>query len=318
MAKKAKYHFNRETLSFEKIELTFLRIIKIIGTHTIIGLTIGVIAFFVISKIFQSPTEKSLVKENAELQNRYKVLNKQIDEISGVTSDLRLRDNNLYRAIFQAEPIVVKNSDIGFYKGLENMSNSQLINYITTKTNDLRKQVYLQSKSYDEIYQLAKQNELRLQSLPAIQPVMNKDLSRLASGFGYRIDPVYHVTRFHAGMDFAAPTGTDVFATGDGKVVFAGWKQGYGNCTIIDHGFNYETLYGHQSQIKVHEGQSVKRGDIIGLVGSTGKSTAPHLHYEVHFKGEPQDPRNYYFLDLTPEQYDQMIKLSENSGKVFD
>lgn len=319
MARKAKYHFNKETLSFEKIEITFLRVLKDVGIYTFVGLIIGVVAFFVISNLFSSPMEKSLKKENEEMKNRYKFIEKQLDEMSSVISDLRLRDNNLYRVIFQADPIELgQDSSLHYYENLSDMSNAKLMNYIALKTNNLAKAVYLQSKSYDEIIMLAKQNESRLQNLPAIQPVMNKDLRRLASGFGYRIDPIYHVKRFHAGMDFAAPTGTDIYATGNGKISFAGWKQGFGLCVIINHGFNYETLYAHQSKILVRQGQSVKRGEVIGLVGNTGKSTAPHLHYEVHFKGQPQDPRNYYILDLTPEQYDEMIRLSESSGNVLD
>jgi peptidase, M23B family len=319
MAKKTKYHFNKETLSYEKIEITFSKVLKAIGIYTFVGITIGIVTFFVVSKFFSSPTEKSLRKDNEDLRNRYKLIEKQINEMNGVMNDLRFRDNNLYRVIFQADPIELnQDSSLQYYDKISEMSNADLMNYISKKTNDLAKSVYVQSKSYDELVLLAKQNENRLQNLPAIQPVMNKDLRRLASGYGYRVDPIYHVKRFHAGMDFAAPSGTDIYATGNGKVSFAGWQQGYGMCVIINHGSNYETLYAHQSKILVHQGQSVKRGEVIGLVGNTGKSTAPHLHYEVRLKGQPQDPRNYYLLDLTPEQYDEMIRLSENSGNVLD
>ncbi len=319
MAKKTKYYFNRETLSFEKIEITFVRVLKHIGIYTLIGITIGIVAFFVISRLFASPMEKSLKKENEELRNRYKFLEKQLDEMNNVIGDLRLRDNNLYRVIFQADPLEQNtDSSLLYYEKLSEMNNAKLMNYLSLRTNDLAKSIYRQSKSYDEILLLAKQNENRLQNLPAIQPVMNRDLSRLASGYGYRIDPIYHVRRFHAGMDFAAPTGTDIFATGNGKVLSAGWEQGFGLCVKIDHGYNYMTLYAHMSKIMVRQGQNVKRGEVIGLVGNTGKSTAPHLHYEVHLRGKPQDPRNYYYLDLTPEQYDEMIRLSESSGNVLD
>lgn len=319
MAKKTKYYFNRETLSFEKIEITFVRVLKHIGIYTLIGITIGIVAFFVISRLFASPMEKSLKKENEELRNRYKFLEKQLDEMNNVIGDLRLRDNNLYRVIFQADPLEQNtDSSLLYYEKLSEMNNAKLMNYLSLRTNDLAKSIYRQSKSYDEILLLAKQNENRLRNLPAIQPVMNRDLSRLASGYGYRIDPIYHVRRFHAGMDFAAPTGTDIFATGNGKVLSAGWEQGFGLCVKIDHGYNYMTLYAHMSKIMVRQGQNVKRGEVIGLVGNTGKSTAPHLHYEVHLRGKPQDPRNYYYLDLTPEQYDEMIRLSESSGNVLD
>jgi len=321
VAEKTKYHFNKDTLSFEKIETTFVHIIKIIGIQLFSGICVGVILFFLISWFLPSPIEKQLKKENQELKNNYNLLSKKNDEMNKVLSDLRYRDNNLYRVIFQAEPIETNgeyNNWTQSYEELEDQSNQQLLGSIIKKTKNLERQIYIQSKSYDELFTLSKKNGERLQSLPAIQPVMNKDLSRVASGFGYRIDPIYHTTRFHEGMDFTSPQGTDVYATGNGTVSFAGWSQGYGNCIRIDHGFNYETLYGHLSQILVHEGQKVTRGDIIGLVGSTGKSTAPHLHYEVHFKGVPQNPQNYYYLDLSPEEYDKMIQLSNNSGKVFD
>ena len=172
--------------------------------------------------------------------------------------------------------------------------------------------------TYDELLALAKTQEVRMENLPAIQPVLNKDLKRTASGYGMRIDPVYHVRRFHAGMDFSAPVGTDVFATGNAKVVFTGWKHGYGNTVELDHGFGYTTVYAHLYKIIVRKGQSVKRGDVIALVGNTGKSTGPHLHYEVRYQDKPVDPRNFYFYDLTPEQYDQMIQLSNNFGHMLD
>ncbi|MDR3328111.1 MAG: M23 family metallopeptidase [Prevotellaceae bacterium] len=321
MAKKTKFHFNQETLSFEKIEMTFVKVVKYVALHLFTGLGLGVIAFFVISSVLPSPLEKSLRKENAELKNNYAILDRRISGMNGIMADLQQRDNNLYRVIFQTDPIdrSLRHSNvIKEYDKIDNMSNSRLIDYAIDKANDVAKQIYVQSKSYDELFLLSKKQEEKLQCLPAIQPVMNKDLSRVASGYGYRNDPVYHTTRFHAGMDFTAPTGTDIYATGNGKIDFAGWRQGYGNCVIINHGFDYETLYGHLSTISVREGQKVTRGEIIGLVGSTGKSTGPHLHYEVHFRGQIQDPRNFYFLDLTPEEYDRMISLSENSGQVFD
>ncbi|MDR0830046.1 MAG: M23 family metallopeptidase [Prevotellaceae bacterium] len=318
MARKAKYHFNKETLSFEKIETTISHIIKLIGIHTFTSIFFGILIFFVIARLFPTPLEKSLRKENAVLTNNYEMLDKRVDEMGKVISDMTHRDNNLYRVIFQADPIERNSRNADFYENIGNMSNSQLMNTAISKTNDLAKKIYMQSKSYDELFTLSKKQEEKLLCIPAIQPIMNKDLSRMASGFGYRNDPIYHVTRFHAGMDFTASTGTEIYATGNGTVSFAGWRQGYGNCVVINHGFGYETLYGHQSKILAREGQKVTRGDIIGLVGSTGKSTAPHLHYEVHFKGAVQNPANYYFVDLTPAEYDKMIELSQNSGQVFD
>ena len=321
MAKKTKYHFNKETLSFEKIETTFLHFVKMVGIQLFTSICIGVALFFVISWLIPSPIENQLKKENRELQNNYNLLDKKVCEMDKVISELHHRDNNLYRVIFQADPI---ETNIGYanwadiYEELENKSNRQLLASTINRIKNLERQIYTQSKSYDELFLLSKRNEERLLCLPAIQPILNKDLSRVSSGFGYRRDPVYHTTRFHAGMDFTAPTGTEIFATGNGTVSFAGWEQGYGNNVKINHGFNYETLYAHLSKILVREGQKVQRGDVIGLVGSTGKSTAQHLHYEVHFKGVPQNPQNYYFLDLSPDEYDRMIQLSNNSGQVFD
>ena len=198
------------------------------------------------------------------------------------------------------------------------MSNSALIIEATKRVDDLAKQIYIQSQSYDELVRLAKQNDKKLRHIPAIQPVLNKDLKRMASGYGVRIDPVYHTARFHAGMDFTAPIGTDIYVTGDGVVESVGWRQGYGNCITVNHGFGYVTLYAHMHKLGVRVGQKLTRGDIIGTVGNTGKSTGPHLHYEVRYQGKPVDPRNYYFLDLSPEQYDEMIQLSQNAGQMFD
>jgi murein DD-endopeptidase MepM/ murein hydrolase activator NlpD len=182
----------------------------------------------------------------------------------------------------------------------------------------LQKEMYVQSKSYDDIVQMAQTQEIRMENIPAIQPVLNKDLTRVASGYGMRIDPVYHVRKFHQGMDFTAPTGTEIFATGNAKVVFSGWKQGYGNTVILDHGYGYQTLYAHLYKSLVNVGQKVRRSDVIALVGNTGKSTGPHLHYEVRLHGKAVDPRNYYFYDLSPEDYDRMIQLSNNFGRMLD
>ncbi|MDR1814689.1 MAG: M23 family metallopeptidase, partial [Tannerella sp.] len=182
----------------------------------------------------------------------------------------------------------------------------------------LKKQLYVQSNSLEELISIGKTMEERLRCIPAIQPVANKDLKHTASGYGMRIDPIYHIKAFHSGMDFSAAIGTEIHATGDGTVVFAERKQGYGNCVIINHGFDYETLYGHIDKIKVHTGQKVKRGEVIATVGNTGKSTGPHLHYEVIYKGRYENPSKYYFQDLTPEEYDKMIQIAENHGQVMD
>jgi murein DD-endopeptidase MepM/ murein hydrolase activator NlpD len=240
-----------------------------------------------------------------------------------VMTDLQQRDDNLYRVLFGAEPIPLSirqgtKRKIEYYEQLSRMTNKQLSADLALKVDILEKEIYVQAKSYDEVLDMAKNQEIRMENIPAIQPVMNKDLKRVASGYGMRIDPVYHVRKFHQGMDFTAPTGTEVFATGNAKVKFAGWKQGYGNTVILDHGYGYETLYAHLYKALVRKGQKVRRSDIIALVGNTGKSTGPHLHYEVRLNGKPVDPRNYYFYDLSPEEYDQMIQLSNNFGQMLD
>jgi len=322
MAKK-KYIFNPETLSYEPVEYTFGYKIRRFLVHTFTGIMIGTLFFFVLALTLQSPEEKQLNDEKNKIEAQYKILERQFNEAQVVLNDLQERDNNLYRVVLQAEPIpfsvrhaFAANAD--YYHQLLNMTNSEIVVNTTKELNVLKKQLYLQSKSYDELILLAKNKETMLQHLPAIQPVLNKDLARMASGFGWRIDPIYHTQRFHEGMDFVAPTGTEIFATGDGTISRAGWEQGYGNCVKISHGFGYETLYAHMSKIKVRIGQRVKRGDVIGLVGNTGKSTAPHLHYEVHYKGQVMNPQNYYFLDLSPEEYDRMVQMSNNSGQLLD
>ncbi len=323
MGKKKKFYFNPETLNYEQIEYTWAYKVKRFFYHILSGAFAGVLFFFLFLYVVESPREKQLSRENKKIQAQYKFLDKQLDDVQLVLSDMQMRDDNLYRAILQADPIplsvrksITPNTE--YYDNLMKETNSEIIVATTKKLNGIKKQLYVQSKSFDEILDLAKENESKLVHIPAIMPVLNKDLRRTASGYGWRIDPVYNVRRFHKGMDFSAPIGTDIFATGNGTIKFTGWQQGYGNAVIIDHGFGYETLYGHMSKILVKRGQKIKRGDVIGLVGNTGKSTGPHLHYEVHYKGTVQNPQNYYFLDLSPEEYDLMVQLSNNTGQMLD
>lgn len=320
---KRKFHFNPETLSYEETDHTLLFKIKRLLIHLFSGVSLGAVFFFIFVSLVDSPEEKQLQQDKNRMYVQYKLLEKSMDEIQEVLTDLQGRDDNLYRVIFQADPIpyalrkaTATNSE--YYKQLLDMTGSEIAVTTTKKYNELKKQLYIQSKSYDELVQLAQNQEKMLLHIPAIQPVLNKDLKRAASGYGWRIDPIYRTRRFHEGMDFTAPSGTDIYSTGNGTVVLAGWRQGYGNCVEINHGFNYKTRYGHMSAIKVRVGQKVNRGEIIGLVGSTGKSTGPHLHYEVHYRGQPQNPQNYYFLDLTPAQYDEMVQITENAGQMFD
>ena len=322
MAKK-KYKINPETLAMEQVEHGFRYWLRQTGIYILAGIVLGIGFLYLFLIFFPSPREKQLLREKAVMESQLEVLNSQVDQMQVVMTDLQQRDDNLYRVLFGAEPIPMNlrqgaQRKIDYYEQLAQMTNSELVADLTLKVDLLEKEMYVQAKSYDEVAQMAKEQEIRMENIPAIQPVMNKDLKRVASGYGMRIDPVYHVRKFHQGMDFTAPTGTEIFATGNARVEFTGWKQGYGNTVILDHGYGYKTLYAHLYKSLVRKGQKVRRSDIIALVGNTGKSTGPHLHYEVRLNGKPVDPRNYYFYDLSPEEYDQMIQLSNNFGQMLD
>ena len=320
---KKKFQINPKTLVLEEVEYGIGYWLRQSGIYIISGIILGIVFLFLFLTFFPSPREKQLQREKEALQAQLSTLSQQVDQMQLVMVDLQQRDDNLYRVLFGAEPIPLSirqgtQRKISYYEDIARMTNNQLSADLTLKVDVLEKELYVQSKSYDEIIEMAKNQEIRMENIPAIQPVLNKDLTRVASGYGMRIDPVYHVRKFHQGMDFTAPTGTEVFATGNAKVSFSGWKQGYGNTVILDHGFGYETVYAHLYKSLVRKGQKVRRSDIIALVGNTGKSTGPHLHYEVRLNGRPVDPRNYYFYDLSPEEYDQMIQLSNNFGQMLD
>lgn len=318
-----KFHINPKTLILEEVEHGIGYWLRQGSLYILSGIVLGIIFLFLFLTFFPSPREKQLLREKEALQAQLTTLNQQVDQMQLVMVDLQQRDDNLYRVLFGAEPIPLNirqgtQRKISYYEEIARMTNNQLSADLSLKVDILEKEIYVQIKSYDDIIEMAKKQEIRMENIPAIQPVLNKDLTRVASGYGMRIDPVYHVRKFHQGMDFTAPTGTEVFATGNAKVKFSGWKQGYGNTIILDHGFGYETVYAHLYKSLVRKGQKVRRSDIIGLVGNTGKSTGPHLHYEVRLNGRPVDPRNYYFYDLSPEEYDQMIQLSNNFGLMLD
>lgn len=318
-----KFHINPKTLILEEVEHGIGYWLRQGSLYILSGIVLGIIFLFLFLTFFPSPREKQLLREKEALQAQLTTLNQQVDQMQLVMVDLQQRDDNLYRVLFGAEPIPLNirqgtQRKISYYEEIARMTNNQLSADLSLKVDILEKEIYVQTKSYDDIIEMAKQQEIRMENIPAIQPVLNKDLTRVASGYGMRVDPVYHVRKFHQGMDFTAPTGTEVFATGNAKVKFSGWKQGYGNTIILDHGFGYETVYAHLYKSLVRKGQKVRRSDIIGLVGNTGKSTGPHLHYEVRLNDRPVDPRNYYFYDLSPEEYDQMIQLSNNFGLMLD
>lgn len=317
------YRINSETLQLERIEHGFRYWLRRSGGYILGGICIGILFFYVLLYFFPSPREASLMQYNKNLIAQLDLMNKQVDQLQIVMSDMAQRDDNLYRAILGAEPIPLSTrlgatQQVSYYDSIARMTNVQLAAEVQRKVDILEKEMYVQARSYEEVVELAKNQEVRMENIPAIQPVLNKDLKRMASGYGWRVDPVYHIRRFHEGMDFSAPIGTEIFATGNSTVIFAGWKQGYGQTVDLDHGFGYTTRYAHCSKLLVRPGQKVKRGDVIALVGNTGKSVGPHLHYEVHYQGRPIDPRNFYFYDLNPEDYDKMVQLSSNMGNMLD
>ena len=321
---KYKYKYNPRTVSYEKVELTlkdkFMRFL----TYFAATLVLAVLYNLIFSAFFNTPKEKELMRENNQLELQYEMLNEQFDRVEKVLKDLKERDNNIYRVIFETEPIPSSVRQAGYggsdrYEDLRSMENSDLIIKTNQRLDKLSKQLYVQSKSYDEIISMAKNKEKMLSSIPAIMPVSNKDLTRTASGYGWRIHPIYKIRKFHEGMDFTAPTGTEVYATGDGVIeVVKSSKRGYGKRVVIDHGFGYKTRYAHLNEFNVRRGQEVKRGEVIGYVGSSGLSVAPHLHYEVMKGNKNVNPVDYYFNDLTPKQYEKMIFISSNSGQSLD
>ena len=321
--RKVYYIYNPRTQTYDRIYPTVRQRLMSHLRRLFIGMGLGAACFIAPLIIFGSPSEKELRKENSRLQAQYNVLSHRMDEAMGVLQDIQQRDDNLYRVIFQADPIspAVRKASYGGtnrYEPLMDMADAELVVNTTQKLDVLYRQLYLQSRSFDEVVEMCRQHDEMLRCIPAIQPVSNKDLKQTASGYGTRVDPIYGTTRFHAGMDFSANPGTDVYATGDGTVVKMGWQTGYGNVIIIDHGFGYETWYAHLQEFRTKLGKKVVRGEVIGGVGSTGKSTGPHLHYEVHVKGQVVNPVNYYFMDLNAEDYDRMIQLAANHGKMMD
>lgn len=321
--RKVYYIYNPKTRTYDRVYPTVRQRALSIARRLFVGMGLGAASFIILLLIFGSPSEKELRIENSRLLAQYNVLSHRLDEALGVMSDIQQRDDNLYRVMLQADPIADPVRKAGYggtnrYEELMDMANADLVVNTTQKMDMLDRQLYIQSQSFDEVVALCKEHDDMLKCIPAIQPVSNKDLKKTASGYGVRIDPIYKTTKFHEGMDFSANIGTPIYATGNGTVTKAGWQSGYGRVVIINHGYGYETLYAHMNKINVRVGQKVTRGEVIGEVGNTGKSTGPHLHYEVHVKGRVVNPVNYYFMDLNAEDYDRMIQIATNHGNVFD
>ncbi|OQD41859.1 MULTISPECIES: M23 family metallopeptidase [Flavobacteriaceae] len=323
---KVKYYYDPDTLSYRKIEpkkskryrnvFLFLAAAALFG---FLGLTV-----LLNTNLVNTPKELSLEREVQNYELQYEILNKKMDQMEQVLANIEDRDNNIYRLYFEANPIPEEQRKAGFggvnrYKSLEGYNNSEMIVNTTKRLDIIQKQMVIQSKSLDEITLLAEEKEKLLAAIPAIQPVRNEDLTRMASGFGWRTDPFLKTRKKHWGMDFTAPRGTPIFASGDGKISRAdNNSSGYGKHIRIEHGHGYMSLYAHLSKYNVTPGQKVKRGDLIGFVGNTGRSEAPHLHYEVWKDGERINPINFYYGSLSPEEFESMLKFATQENQSLD
>ncbi len=322
--KKIKYYYNSNTLRYEKLETPLrVKLLRVFGFLAAAFVTAAIISF-VAFRFIGSPNEKLLRIRYEQLSDKYLELNDQLSTMSDQMLELEKRDNNIYRTIFEANPIPdsIRASELEKQMettSVEGMENNVLFSSIIGTINTLSSRMLAEKRSYDELDNLLKDKEKILAHTPAIQPVSNKDLHRIASGFGHRIDPIYKTVKMHQGLDFSASAGTPIYATADGIVTTAGnTHNGYGNHVIINHGYGYETLYGHMLRVKARVGQLVKRGEVIGYVGSTGKSTGPHCHYEVHKNGQRLDPVYFFYNDLTPEQFDRLLKQVAASNQSLD
>ena len=320
---KVKYYYDADTLSYRKIDVKKSEYYKKTVFGVLAVLLIAFIGFIIFSQFLMSPNERAINRENENLKLNLDLFSKRIAESSAVLNQLQERDNNIYRMYFEANPIPNEQRKAGFggvnrYKSLDGYDNSKMIKQLTKDIDILSKQLVIQSKSLDEIVILAKEKEKMLASIPAILPVKLVDLTRMASGYKWRMHPILKIRKFHKGMDFTAPPGTPIYASGNGKVIRSSRSATYGRVVYIDHGYGYTTIYAHMSKIKAKRGQNVKRGDLIGYVGNTGRSVSAHLHYEVRKNGKALNPINFYYGDLTPAQFAAMQKASEEEGQSYD
>ena len=326
MKRRKFYIYNPETDNFERFYPTIKDRMKTIITIFFLSLFFAFGFYFLIYYLFETPTVENLTIENSELKTElkqnYSLLEKRLNATVKIMDAIQERDSNLYRVLLQMDPLTDRqlNHEV---KALESppkvskMGDAQLVGRLYRTIDTLERDLLQQTLSFDQIKNIAMNMRDKLDHTPAVLPLHINDYT-VSSGFGTRIDPVFDTPKFHAGLDMPASVGTPVYATADGTVTFSGDKNGYGNCIDIDHGFNYLTRYGHLSKILVRAGKKVQRGEMIGLVGSTGKSTGPHLHYEVHFKDQPQNPVGYFFLDISPELYEGMVRRAESAGHVMD
>ena len=323
---KVKYYYDSENLAYRKIITRKRKKFAVVLLFLVASALFGFLAFVILlnTPFFETPKDRLQAREIENLKLHYAILNKKMDQVDNVVDALKDRDNNLYRVYFNTSAISDEERKAIFggvdrYKELEGFDNSQLVLNTTKRVDVINKELAVQSKSLDYILKLAKAKNNLLSAIPAIQPVRNENLKHMASGFGYRTDPFTKARKMHEGMDFTAKTGTPIFATGDGVVARAdNTVSGYGNHIVIRHGFGYETLYGHLSKYKSRAGQRVKRGDIIGYVGSTGRSEGPHLHYEVHKNGKVVNPLNFYYGNISAVEYVAISQLANQENQSLD
>ena len=319
--KNINYKYNPDTLEYEEVKLTLWDRTKKLSYYLIASV---VFSFLILSIAFyniRNYIQKEAAKENQSLRQEISSFNKDLNLILEVLGDIQLRDDNIYRAIFETDPYPDYKRQLGTggnsmkYKKYEHMEYGDLVIEISKKIELIEKKLASQSKSFDEVFDLTKEKQKMIKSIPSIQPVSNRDLKRIASGFGLRMHPIYKIIKMHKGMDFTAPIGTEIYATGDGVVEKVGWVGGYGKTIMINHGFGYKTRYAHCSKYNCRKGQKVKRGDLIGFVGNTGQSSGPHLHYEVFKNNRQINPVNFFFNDLSPEEYDKVIEISSRPNQ---
>lgn len=318
MRKKGKFVYNPQTLKYERVEIRWQTKFLRLFSFFLSALALAAIIYTVGYQYFELPGEVIMKRKLRNLEDKYKTLSKRANLMDTVLKKFEDRDNNIYRVIFEAEPRDIRVPNTNPYSEFENASFSTLANNIDGKLHEIEHRIYKQSLSYDTLYTLARTQHHYLQSIPSIPPVNLRLLHSRMSGFGMRMHPIYKTMRMHTGVDMPAKIGTPIYATGDGRVVSAGWFGGYGKAVIIDHGFGYKTLYGHMSSLKVTRWQRVNRGQLIGLMGSTGVSTGPHLHYEVIKNGKPVNPVNYFFADLTTKEYEEILQQMETTDQSFD
>ncbi|MBF8151365.1 M23 family metallopeptidase [Winogradskyella sp. F6397] len=321
---KVKYYYDSETLSYRKIQRKKSTTFKYVAAFLTAAALFGFLAVFIASQYIQSPKERQLARELQNMELQYELINKRMDDAIAALENVEERDNAIYRLYFEANPIPTEQRRAGFgginrYKKFEGFDNTKLIAESNKRLDILEKAIVVQSKSLDEIAKLAEDKEKFLEAIPAIQPISNENMTRMASGYGYRTDPFTKVRKFHYGMDFTAPRGTPIYASGDGVIKRADSRStGYGNHIRIDHGYGYISLYAHMYKFNVKVNQRVKRGDLIGYVGSTGRSEAPHLHYEIFKDGERINPINFYYGNLSAEEYDILLRKASLENQSLD